>query len=448
MPSTISVTAAEGTLRGLLLDDLIDWLRIPSISTGGGAEEDLRRAAAWVCERVDAAGGEAQLLITDGNPIAYGELKAADEAAPTVLIYGHYDVQSPGDLSAWTSDPFEPEVRDGRLYARGASDDKGNFLPLLHVACALAQAGELPVNVRVVVEGEEEAGGAAVAKWLAEDDQGADVAIVFDSDMADASTPAITVGLRGMVMADITVRVGRRDLHSGMYGGSVLNAAHVLHGMLAEVVPGPDGVPRDELRAGVAPVADAERESWARMRPGDEVIAEVGGRPVSPDAGARYYERNGADTSVEVNEISVGEPRTIVPATARATVSIRLAPGQRSADIGPVLERLLRDAAPEGAEVDISLDLAEPALFAVDTVPMQLAAEAMQEATGMTPVFQRSGGSIPIVADFAAKGIITIVSGFALADDDIHAPNESYRLESLELGERTAHALFQAFARL
>lgn len=431
-----------------LLDDLLDWLRVPSISTGGGTEEDLRRAAAFVCERVDAAGGDAQLLMTRGNPIAYGELRARDPDAPTVLIYGHYDVQSVGDADAWLSDPFAPEVRDGRVYARGASDDKGNFLPLLHAACAQARAGELAVNVRVVVEGEEEAGGEAVAAWMAADDRGADVAVVFDSDMADPGTPAITVGLRGVVMAEIGVTVAPRDLHSGMYGGSVLNAAHVLHAMLAQVVPGPDGEPREELRAGVLPPAPAERESWARMRPGDEVIAEVGGRPVSPDAGARFYERNGADTSVEVNRIAVGEPRTIVPARAGATLSVRLAPGQSSAEVAPVLERLLRDAAPEGADVSIALHGTEPSLFPVDSEPMRLAAAALERACGVAPVFQRSGGSIPVVADLAAKGIPTVVSGFALPDDDIHAPNESYRLESLRLGERASHELLRAFSAL
>jgi acetylornithine deacetylase/succinyl-diaminopimelate desuccinylase-like protein len=431
-----------------LLDDLLDWLRIPSISTGGGTEEDLRRAAAWVCERVDAAGGEAQLLVTAGNPIAYGELRARDPGAPTVLIYGHYDVQAPGDPAAWRSDPFEPDIRDGRIYARGASDDKGNFLPMLHVACALARAGELPVNVRVVVEGEEEAGGEAVAAWLAEDEAGADAAIVFDSGMVDARTPAITVGLRGMVMAEISVRVGVRDLHSGMYGGSVLNAAHVLHAMLAQVVPGPDGVPRPELRAGVAPPAPAELESWARLPAGDDVIAEVGGRPVAPDAGARFYERNGADASVEVNELVTGEPRTIVPATARATVSVRLAPGQSSEHIAGVLEGLLREPVPAGADVEIALMRAEPALFGVDSEPMRLAAEALERACGVAPAFVRSGGSIPIVADLAAKGITTIVSGFGLPEDDIHAPNESYRLESLALGEAAARELYAALARL
>src|SRR3954454_8734034 len=432
-----------------LLEELTDWLRIPSISTGVGDPADLRRAAQWVVERVRAAGGEAEVVETAGHPLAVGELRAATGSdAPTVLIYGHYDVQSVGDEGAWGSPPFEPAVRDGRLYARGASDDKGNFLPLLHAACEMARAGELPVNVRVLVEGEEEVGGETGLGWVRADERGADAAIVFDSDMADEDNPAITIGLRGMVQAAITVRTAERDLHSGMYGGSVLNALHVLHGMLAEVVPGPDGRLREELRAGIEPPADAERESWARMRPGDEVLAEVGGRPVHPGAGAEYYERNGADASLDVNWIAGGEPRTVVPSVARAQLSMRLAPRQRSAELQPVVERLLRGAAPEGAEVSIDWHLAEPSLFAVDEPAIQLAAAAIERACGVAPVMQRSGGSIPIVAELAAAGIPTIVGGFALADDAIHAPNESYRLESLRLGEAAARELFVALAGL
>ena len=244
-----------------LLDDLLDWLRIPSISTGGGDPADLERAAAWVAQRVSGAGGEARVVATEGNPLAVGELRAEREDAPTVLIYGHYDVQSAGDLDAWTTPPFAPDVRDGRIYARGASDDKGNFLPLLHVACAQAAQGSLPVNVRVLVEGEEETGGDAVAQWVRADDRGADCAIVFDSGMVDERTPAITVGLRGLVMAHLQVRTAERDLHSGVYGGSALNALHALHAMLAAVVPGPDGSLRDELRAGIA----AARAGRARV---------------------------------------------------------------------------------------------------------------------------------------------------------------------------------------
>ncbi|MEA2469731.1 MAG: hypothetical protein QOE38_730, partial [Thermoleophilaceae bacterium] len=273
-----------------LLEELGDWLRIPSISTGDADPADVRRAAEWVVERVRAAGGEAEVVETRGNPLAVGELRASAAGdAPTVLIYGHYDVQSVGDPAAWQTPPFEPSVRDGRIYARGASDDKGNFLPLLHVACEMARAGDLPLNVRVLVEGEEEVGGESVAEWVRADERGADAALVFDSDMADSETPAITVGLRGIVQAAVTVRVAERDLHSGIYGGSVLNALHVLHAMLSHVVPGADGRLREELRAGIEEPAALERESWGRLRPGDEVLAEVGGRPVHPGAGGEYY---------------------------------------------------------------------------------------------------------------------------------------------------------------
>ena len=299
---------------GELLDQLVDWLRIPSISTGGGDPADLRRAAEWAADHVRRAGGEAELVqIGDGYPLVVGDLRAARADAPTVLIYGHYDVQAVGSLAAWTSPPFEPEVRDGRLYARGAADDKGNFWPLLKAACDLAQAGELPVNVRVVVEGEEEAGSETITEWIRADERGADAAIVFDSGMVDEQTPAITVGLRGMVMGQIEVRTGIRDLHSGIYGGSVLNALHVLHHMLARVVPGPDGRLREELRAGILPPAEAERISWERLPPGEQVLSEVGGRPAYPGAAAEYYLRNGADASLEVNEIVGGEPRTRRP---------------------------------------------------------------------------------------------------------------------------------------
>jgi acetylornithine deacetylase/succinyl-diaminopimelate desuccinylase-like protein len=249
-------------------------------------------------------------------------------------------------------------------------------------------------------------------------------------------------------MADIAVRTGERDLHSGIYGGSVLNAAHVLHAMLAQIVPGPDGRVRAELRAGVEEPAATERESWGRMKPGDEVLAEVGGRPVRPSAGAEYYKRNGADASLDVNLVTSGEPRTVVPSTARAVISLRLAPRQRSEEIRPVMDELLRSAVPEGADVEIAWQLAEPSLFDVDEPAIRLAAGAIERACGVAPVMQRSGGSIPIVAELAAAGIPTVVGGFALPEDAIHAPNESYRLESLRLGAAAARELYAALADL
>ena len=434
-----------------LLGELFDWLRIPSISTGGEVDPAAMRAAAeWACERVSAAGGSAGLdEAHGGNPLAVGELRASRPDAPTVLIYGHYDVQSPGDLDAWDSPPFEPEVRNGRIYARGAADDQGNFLPRLHVACELARAGELPVNVRLLAEGEEEAGGGAVRSWIAADKRGADCAVLFDAGPADERTPAIVVGLRGVVMVDVEVRTALRHLHSGAYGGSVLNSLHVLHSMISEVIPGPDGLLSEELRSGIKPPTEAELRSWEALKPGDRVIAEVGGRPVSPDAGHLYYRRNGADASLDVNEIVGGEPRTVVPASARATLSMRLAPGQEASEMAAILERLLRSAVPEGAEVELALEAHQPALCDPGSEAVRLAAAALSRAAGgAETALIREGGSIPVVAELLAAGTPTIVSGFSLPDDAIHAPNESFRLDGLAWGERSARELYAELATL
>jgi acetylornithine deacetylase/succinyl-diaminopimelate desuccinylase-like protein len=436
-------------VHGPLLDDLIDWLRIPSVSTDGGDAPAIDRAAAWVLERVRSAGGECELVrIGAGNPLAVGELRARDPGAPTVMIYGHYDVQGPGPLDAWTSPPFDPEIRDGRLYARGAADDKGNFLPLLHVACAMAAADELPVNVRVLVEGEEEIAGTAVTAWVRADAGPVDAAIVFDSGMPDAQTPAVTVGLRGIVMTHVEVRTATRNLHSGAYGGSVLNALHVLHALLAQLLPDAQGRVREELRVGATPPSAAEIASWRRLPSGEQAIAEVGGRPVTADAPAEFYERIGALPALDVNAISGGEPRTVVPASASASVSLRLAPRQDPERMRATLERLLRDALPAGAELDLSFHLATPVLFDPEQPALRLAGQALERACGVEPVFQRSGGSIPIVAEMAARGYPVIVGGFGLPEDALHAPDESYALASLAWGEAAARELYVALASL
>jgi acetylornithine deacetylase/succinyl-diaminopimelate desuccinylase-like protein len=249
-------------------------------------------------------------------------------------------------------------------------------------------------------------------------------------------------------MGTIDVRTAPRDLHSGIYGGSVLNALHVLQAMLAQVLPGPDGRLREELRAGIEPPAPAEVESWQRLPDGDKVIAEVGGYPVAHDAGRDYYMRNGADASLDVNELVGGEPRTIVPATARATLSMRLAPHQRPAEIREVLDRLLRSAVPDGAEVSVDWHMADPALSDPESAPVKLSAEALGLACGVPAVLLRSGGSIPAVAELINHGVPTVVSGFGLPEDAFHAPNESYSLRSLELGEASARELYAALAGL
>ncbi|MEA2407555.1 MAG: hypothetical protein QOE69_1674 [Thermoleophilaceae bacterium] len=430
-------------------EELEDWLRIPSISTGGGDADALGRACDWVLERIEAAGGTAERVSVNGShPMAVGELRASHGDAPTVLSYGHYDVQDPGPLDAWESPPFEPTERDGRLYARGAADDKGNFLPLLHVACELASAGELPVNVRFLVEGEEEVGSGAVMRHLREQPPEVDCAIVFDSLMADERTPAINTGARGLVQGPVQVRTGGRDLHSGLYGGAVLNATHVLMRILGEVLPDERGRVREELRAGVAEVGDQERESWSRLPSGAEMIGEAGAVEVTPGAADDFWERTGAEPAVDVNMLRAGEPRTVIPSVATAQLSVRLAPGQSAAEIAAEVERLLRAALPDGAELELELDLSDPALFDPSEPALQLAAGAFERACGIAPAFVRLGGTLPLLAVLAEQQVPTIVSGFALGADAFHAPNESYRLESLRLGELTARELYTALAAL
>jgi acetylornithine deacetylase/succinyl-diaminopimelate desuccinylase-like protein len=432
-----------------LREELDDWLRIPSVSTGGGDAAALQQACDWVCERIEAAGGTAEAVRLDGgHPMAVGDLRCSRPDAPTVLAYGHYDVQAPGPLELWASPPFEPTERDGRLYARGAADDKGNFLPLLHVACELARSGELPVNVRFLVEGEEEIGSRSVLKRLRQGEDQADCAIVFDSLMVDERTPAISAGARGLIRAQIDVRTATRDLHSGLYGGAVLNASHVLLAMLGEVAPDASGRVRPELAAGVAPLSPEERESWERLPPGSEALAAVGAAEVAPGAGDELWERIGARPAVDVNMVAAGEARTIVPALARGHVSVRLAPGQQAREIGAELERLLRSAAPDEAEVSIEMELADPAMFDPSHPALQLAATAMERACGAPPAFVRLGGTLPLLAVLAERGIPAIVSGFALPDDAFHAPNESYRLDSLRLGEATALELYKILSEL
>ena len=432
-----------------MLDELCAWLRIPSISTGEGDAADLERGAAFAAEKIRRAGGQASLVtIGDGNPLVVGELEGPSADAPTVLIYGHYDVQSAGPASEWDSHPFEPEVRDGRLYARGASDDKGNFFTLLHAACELANAGELPVNVRIVVEGEEEVGGASVAEWVRSDERGADCAIVFDSQMENPQTPAITIGLRGVIAATLTVECQPRDLHSGMYGGSVLNALNVLHSVLAQVVPDGEGRVRDELAAGAAEPSAEEVSGWERLRPGAEILDEVGAHPVHPGAGDEFRRQNGTRPAVDINWIEAGSPRTVIPARAEAFVSLRIAPGQDLEAMKEEFERLLRSGLPEGATMEISWHSGAPSLFEPDLPAIRLAREAIDRASGLQTALVRSGASIPVVADFHERGIPVIVTGFALADDDIHAPNESFLVENLDLGERCAREMLVALAGL
>jgi acetylornithine deacetylase/succinyl-diaminopimelate desuccinylase-like protein len=432
-----------------LVHEAADWLRIPSVSAGARNEDALREAALWAQRRVLAAGGTCELVDTPGGaPLVVGELRSAVADVPTVLIYGHYDVQDPGPDDEWTTPPFEPDIRDGRLYARGAADDKGNFLPLLHVACAMADAGELPVHVRVLIEGAEETGSTDVNDWVAADERGADCAVVFDAGMLDEQTPALTVGTRGIVLAHLELRTAERNAHSGVYGGAALNAFHALHRALAAVLPGPDGRLPEPLRAGVEPPSPAELESWDALPGGAELLAEAGARPADPTAVAEFHTRTTADASLDVHRIRGGDNRTIVPPVAYADLSVRLAPGQDPDEIAGALEGLLRGALPDGAELQIAFDSAQPSRFDPDSPALRIARAAMARATGREPALIRGGGSLPILAAFTDRGIPAVVSGFGLPQDNFHAVDESFAIASLDLGRRSARALLEDLAQL
>jgi acetylornithine deacetylase/succinyl-diaminopimelate desuccinylase-like protein len=432
-----------------LFDEAVSWLRIPSISVGERDEAALREAAEWAAARVRDAGGTCELVETPGGaPLVVGELRSSRGDAPVVMIYGHYDVQDPGAPEDWTSPPFEPTVRDGRLYARGATDDKGNFLPLLHVACAMARAGELPVHIRVLIEGAEEAGSDDVNEWVLADARGADAVIVFDSGMVDAATPALTLATRGMVFAHVEVRTGTQPAHSGMYGGAALNAFHALHKALAAVLPGPDGRLPEPLRAGVDPPSELEIAGWAKLPAGEDELAQVGARPSDAAATTEFYVRTTAEPSLDVHRVEGGQARTIVVPVASADLSVRIVGGQRSEEVARNLEQLLRDALPDGAELTFSAERAEASAFDPEHPALVAARRALERAAGSEPALVRTGGTLPILAAFAERGIPAIVSGFSLPDDALHAPNESYRLVALEQGEKAARALYEELAGL
>jgi acetylornithine deacetylase/succinyl-diaminopimelate desuccinylase-like protein len=436
-------------LDSLWLDELFDWLRIPSISADPAHGADVRAAGEWVCEFVRGAGGKAELVETETNPLAVGEIRASEGAAeaPVVLLYGHFDVQPPAPLELWESDPFEPELRDGYVYCRGAVDDKGNAYLLVKAARLLAEEGALPVNVRIAFDGEEEIGGHSIVDFLAADRRGADACLIFDSGMPREDVPAFDLAVRGLAYFHVRLRSGARDLHSGVFGGAALNAVNALMQTLDAVTALPD-----ELRAGVIPPTEEELRSWQELDPGAVVLAEAGARPMDADAADDFYVRTFAGSAVDVNGIKGGEPvltKTVLPVVAEANVSIRLAPGQDAEEIAAAFARVLREAAPEGAELEIERRSASPpGLIPPDSPAVRLAQDAFERVLGRRPLLLRSGGSIPLVPALADRGIPTILSGFALPGANVHSPNERLLARYVPLGVETARETLVALADL
>ncbi|MEX2211198.1 MAG: M20/M25/M40 family metallo-hydrolase [Gaiellaceae bacterium] len=435
------------------LEELSEWLRIPSLSADPAHADDVRRAGEWLCERVRAAGGECELVDWHGRPLVVGEIRASNgaDSAPTVLCYGHFDVQPPAPLDLWESPPFEPEVRGEWLYARGVADDKGQLYLLLKAASLLAAEGALPVNLRFACDGEEEIGGHSIVEFLDDDARGADACVIFDADMIARGRPTFYVATRGLCYFHVRVRTGTRDLHSGMYGGAALNAIHALAGALS-AVQAVDGRLPEPLREGIAPLTDEERAAWADLPRGEDELESQGARPLDQKAAEEFWLRTGSEPAVDVNGIEGGSPqlqKTVLPVSAEANVSIRLAPGQDPETIAATFQRLVREAAPEGAEVEVELlSSSDPGLVDPKTPAIQLAQDAFERAIGTRPLLLRSGGTLPIVAALARKGIPTVISGFALPESNVHSPNERLLVEHIPLGVDAARELFVSWRAL
>jgi acetylornithine deacetylase/succinyl-diaminopimelate desuccinylase-like protein len=434
-------------------DELAEFLRIPSISADPARAEDVRQAGDWVCELVRGAGGASELIDWHGQPLAIGELRASREpaSAPTVLCYGHFDVQPADPLELWESPPFEPEIRGEHLYGRGVADDKGQLYLLLAAARELAQRGELPVNVRFACDGEEETGGHSILDFLKSDERGADAAVIFDSGMIRRGLPAFNIATRGLVYFHVTLRTGARDLHSGLYGGAALNAAHALIHTLGAVIA-VDGRLVEPLREGIRRPTQDELESWRELPAGADELAEQSAQPMDARAADEFYVRTFAEPALDINGIESGSPhlqKTVLPVAAAANVSIRLAPGQQVAEIAPAFRRLLSDAVPDGAELEVELLSSAPAgVVPPDAKAVQLGLSAFERVLGVRPALIRSGGTLPVVSAFADRGIATVITGFSLPDANIHSPNERMLVEYVPLGIAAASALFQEFAAL
>jgi acetylornithine deacetylase/succinyl-diaminopimelate desuccinylase-like protein len=442
------------TVEQAWLDELSELLRIPSISADPAHGADVQAAAEWVAEKIRRGGGEGEAVDWNGHPLVVGELRASENAdsAPTVLCYGHFDVQPPAPLGLWTTDPFEPTIREEWLYARGVADDKGQLWMLLEAAAQLRAEGALLVNVRFACDGEEETGGHSIVEFVEQDERGADVAVIFDSGFLRRGVPIFNIAVRGMCYLHVAVRTGERDLHSGLFGGAALNALEALARALQGIQAGSDGRLPQPLREGMVGVSEAELESWRALQPGSEVLEQAGARPLDATAAAEFYLRTWAEPATDVHGLEGGSPhlqKTVLPVLGEANVSMRLIAGQTPERMFPALKRLIEEAAPAGAEVEVQLISSSPgALIPPDSPAIRIGLEAFERALGVRPLLVRGGGSIPLVPALADKGIPTVVTGFDLPEGNIHSPNERMLLDHFPLGVAAARQLFHGYGGL
>ncbi|MBN2471115.1 MAG: dipeptidase [Anaerolineae bacterium] len=439
------------------LDELKTLLAIPSISTLASHKDDIRRAAEWLTGQFSDLGFETELYETDGHPIVFARWLHAGENAPTVLVYGHYDVQPVEPLSEWRTPPFEPTVVDDKLYARGAADDKGQvFAHLKAVEALLRTQGELPVNVKFIIEGEEENGSTHLHPFIEShvDLLAADVVLVSDTHSRSLEQPTIVYALRGMSYMEIEVFGADHDLHSGTYGGVVHNPAQALCEIIAQLhdTNGTITVPGfyDRVRA----LGEEEREELRKLPYTEtELQHETGAGAAWGEAEYDLHERTGARPTLEVNGLISGwtgeGAKTVLPARALAKVSCRLVADQDPVEIYELVKAHIARLTPPTVRSEVRLLHYGSAVIVDRHSPvMQAAIDAYQEGWGYAPVFTREGGSIPIVADFQAHlGAPIVLMGFGLPDDGLHAPNEKFTLECLWRGIATSISFFQKVAQ-
>ncbi|QCQ20955.1 dipeptidase [Desulfoglaeba alkanexedens] len=437
--------------RKRYVDELAGFLAIPSVSTYSHHRADVRRAGEWVLHQVKRLGFQGGLFETGGHPVVFAQ-RCPHPDRPTLLVYGHYDVQPPEPKDEWVSPPFTPSIRDGYIYARGASDDKGQFFTYIKaVEAVLAVAGELPINVKILAEGEEEIGSPNLPAFLKKrrDDLKADAMAVSDGAQFARGVPAITYGLRGLSYFQLDVRGPRFDLHSGSFGGLVTNPALALSSILAKLKDENGAVALPGFYDDVVELEEWERREMASLPFDEEDLKRyLGVKELDGEKGYTPLERKTARPTLDVNGIwggFAGEgAKTIIPARAGAKISMRLVPNQTPKRVNALFEGHVRTLVPSGIRVDVKeLHGAEPVLIARDLKEIQAASRAIQVGFGKTPVFIREGGSIPVINIFKERlGLEAILMmGWGSPDDGAHSPNERFHLEDFHRGIRAAAAL-------
>lgn len=433
----------------------MEFLRIPSVSTLESEAGEVRRCAEFVRGLLERAGLEGVRLIEGmGHPLVYGEWMGAP-GAPVLLCYGHYDVQPADPLEEWISPPFEPEVRGENIYARGAADDKGLVLILIQaVERLLARDGRLPVNVKFLIEGEEESGGEHIEAYVRSrpaEMEGVDAAVIADTEMFAPELPTICVGLRGIVYGEIEARGARQDLHSGVYGGAAPNPLQAMAEIVTRLKDREGRITIPGFYERVRPPSVEEQTSWARL-PFDENEyreKEMGARELVGEPGVPLFERIWARPTFEIHGIRGGftgeGAKTVIPARAVAKVSCRIVPDQDPEEVAEQLRQAVREAAPRGVTAEFRvLHAGRASVVDPENRFVQAAARAMTERFGRETVFTRSGGSIPIVNVFAEHlGIESVMLGFGLPDDNIHAPNEKLYLPNFYRGIEATMGFFE-----